>query len=171
MPVPPSVFEEIYRHHGHRCPMSTIGGRLGYAARRYFAGRKPEGLRGIYHARTCAVDGIEQTTGCTLTQGNLLVKDAGRHLLTLFCRESGEGVEVELRASALDLAGSYRQIGLELERSRPRMNAAEIRMREEERERSLDVLLHKLRTSPDEELLTLKPLSPGEGELDCLIRS
>ena len=158
MPVPLSAFEEIYRRHGHRCPMSTLGGRLGYAASRHVADC-PRALQAVYHARTCAVDGIEHTTGCTLAGGDLVVKDEGRHVLTLVCGECGEGVEVALRESTLDLAADYRRVGAELERLRPLMGAAEIEFRERQREAALDVLLHRLRTLPEEVLLTVRPLT------------
>lgn len=140
----PTVFAEIYRRHGHRCPMSTLGGRLGHAARRRLG--EGEGLRAVYRARTCAVDGIALTTGCSPEAGSLAVEDCGRHVLTV-TRPGGDGVTVALRAAALELAGSYRRL---------RDAAAE--------EARLERVLEELRTLPEDRLLTVRLLPGSRGD-------
>lgn len=142
MPLPPSVFDEIYRRHGHRCPMSTLGGRLGHAARRRLGGLDAPELRAVYHARTCAADGVALTTGCAMEEGSLTVEDHGRHVLHLVRAHDGEGVEVTLREAALDLAGEYQKL-----RAEPATEA------------ELEALLERLRSAPEKELLAVRPIS------------
>jgi formylmethanofuran dehydrogenase subunit E len=85
---PPEIFIRIYARHGHRCPMSTLGGRLGLAALKGLGDCDGE-LQAVYSHRTCATDGIAETTGCTEEKGSLIVKNDGRHALALSCLENG----------------------------------------------------------------------------------
>ncbi|ALC17720.1 formylmethanofuran dehydrogenase subunit E [Desulfuromonas soudanensis] len=156
--VPPELFEEIYRRHGHRCPMSTLGGRLGYAVFRHLAADPDEDLLAIYHTRTCALDGIGVATGCTLAAGNLLVREEGRHALTLVRRQDGGGVEATLSAEALAIAGEYRKVSEVLERERPGLSGEELREREGRREAILEGVLVRLRGEDEENLLEVRPV-------------
>jgi len=158
--LPPfALFVEIYRRHGHRCPMSTLGGRLGYAARRLLGPEVPDGaLAAAYQAVTCAVDGIRQATGCSEEAGSLAVSEGGRHRLTLVDRRSGRGLAVALRPEILALAGEYRRFDEELERDRTTLGAEELAERIREKETFLDLLLERLRTMPDEEMIELESL-------------
>lgn len=156
--VPKELFAEIYRRHGHRCPMSTLGGRLGYAAIRHLAAGPEEDLLAIYHIRTCALDGIGVGCGCTLSAGNLLVREEGRHALALVCREDGRGVEVTLKEKALTIAGEYRRVSEALERERPGLSEQELTEREGHREAILDEVLIRLRRENEGRLLAVRPL-------------
>jgi len=73
-------FQGLYGFHGHRCPMSTMGARLGLAAMRALSVTKAEQfyIEAVCFAKNCALDGIQFTTGCTLGNGNLSYEDAGR---------------------------------------------------------------------------------------------
>lgn len=155
----PQVFTEIYRRHGHRCPMSTLGGRLGYAARRELAsGSAGAPLLARYHVATCALDGIRHTTGCHEGNGSLLVVEEGRHALALVRRDDGCGVEVEIRPETLALAGEFRAFDEALDRDRAELSPVGLRERLDERDRLLDELLERLRTVPDAELMLLRPI-------------
>ncbi len=156
-PPPFEIFEAVYRRHGHRCPMSTLGVRLGYAARQLFQsqGGSP-GLLAFFSPRTCAVDGIELTTGCSREAGTLVVGSAGHHALTLGEKDAETAIEVSLSAKALAMAGEYRQLSQALVQARPGLCEDELAAREKEREAFLDRLLERLRTLDDEELLNLK---------------
>lgn len=156
--VPPELFEEIYRRHGHRCPMSTLGGRLGYAAIRHLAAGPEEDLLAIYHIRTCALEGIGVSTGCTLAAGNLRVREEGRHALTLVRRQDGAGVEATLREEALAIAWEYRRVSELLERERPGLSGEELTEREGQREAILEGVLVRLRGEDEEKLLEVRPL-------------
>jgi len=152
---PAELFNEIWRRHGHRCPMSTLGGRLGWAARR----RLPAGeLHGVYRIDTCAVEGIRCATGCSEADGTLEVRAEGRHLLSLVERGSGASIEAELRPETLTLAAGYRRLDDALERDRAGLDPDELERRLREKESFLDGLIEKLCCLADDQLLQLRPL-------------
>jgi formylmethanofuran dehydrogenase subunit E len=154
---PAELFAEIWRRHGHRCPMSTLGGRLGWAARRQFPAATPAGaLHAVYRIDTCAVEGIRCATGCGEVAGTLELRPEGSHRLTLVERGSGRGVDAAIRPATLLLAGEYRQLDDALERERGSLEPAELARRLRAKEAFLDALLERFCTLPEEELLELR---------------
>ncbi len=151
MPVPMSLFDEIYARHGHRCPMSTLGGRIGYAADGRVAG---PGRVAVYYANTCALDGVRVTIGCE----DVRVLNDGRHALALVCESDGRGVLVALREEALDIAWQYRRVSEALERERSGLGPEDLAAREKAREQVLDEVLQQLRSVADSELLEISPI-------------
>lgn len=152
---PPELFERIYARHGHRCPMSTLGGRLGWAAVQAL-GRAGE-MRGLYLIQTCAADGIREATGCSEDGGSFRVENRGEHRLILNSGE-GEGVEVALTEAALAAAGRYRLCSEALERDRSHLSGEALTAREAERESVLQSVLEELWTLPDGVLLRIHSL-------------
>ncbi len=124
----------LARLHGHRCPMSILGARLGLAARRALAPEPGVKLRARYHHRTCALDGVQVTTGCTPGNRNLEVVPGGRHRLELGVEEGPFRVAAELLPGALERGrrwSEHRRAALELpegseERARREALAEEI---------------------------------------------
>ncbi|MHB1397073.1 MAG: formylmethanofuran dehydrogenase subunit E family protein [Trichloromonadaceae bacterium] len=108
MSVIPELFLRIHDRHGHYCPMSTLGARLGLAAMQALGATSAE-LRAWYHIETCAIDGIALTTGCLPEQGRLTVLAEGRHRLRLQ-DDCGHGVCAELTAGALERAAACRRL-------------------------------------------------------------
>ncbi len=155
MSAPPEIFAAIYRRHGHRCPMSTLGGRLGLAARLVLGGG--DKMQAVYHIRTCALDGIAVTTGCREEEGNLRVAERGEHRLWLTNGDST--VMVTLRPAALEIAGRYRQASEALEREGAALTEQERQRREAAVQQILDEVLQALWTLPDEILLDASPTS------------
>jgi len=155
---PPELFEEIRRRHGHYCPMSTLGGRLGFAARQRLA---PAGeLTAVYFSATCAIDGIRVSTGCDPANGTLRVTERNRHALWLATTD-GRGVLVELLPAALERAGEYRTLDLALESERAHLSPDLLARRLGEKENFLRALLQQLRSLPDDELLALDDRLPA----------
>jgi formylmethanofuran dehydrogenase subunit E len=147
---PPEIFARIYDRHGHRCPMSTLGGRLGMAAMKWLGAEEGE-LRAVYSSRTCALDGIAETTGCSEEAGSLTVRSDGRHALQL---ESGETVvEVELTETALQMAGRYRSLCNRLEEGWETLAEEEQAKHRAEMDAMLDELLPQFWQMADEELI------------------
>ena len=108
MSVIPELFLRIHDRHGHYCPMSTLGARLGLAAMQALGATSAE-LRAWYHIETCAIDGIALTTGCLPEQGRLTVLAEGRHRLRLQ-GDCGHGVYAELTTEALKRAAACRRL-------------------------------------------------------------
>lgn len=149
---PPEIFARIYTRHGHRCPMSTLGGRLGLAAMKWL-GACDESLQAIYSNRTCALDGIAEVTGCREEAGSLAVENDGRHALTL--QSAGASVEVELTCEALQMAGRYRSLCNRLESGWDRLDVGEQARRRVEMNAMLDELLPQF-WQAEEQLLVQK---------------
>ena len=146
----PEIFDRIYIRHGHRCPMSTLGGRLGLSALKWLGVFDGE-LQAIYSNRTCATDGIAETTGCTEEKGFLIVKNDGRHALTLSSAQAS--VEVELTAEALQMAGRYRSLCNRLEHGWDELEADEQVKRRVEMDAMLDELLPQFWQAEDQKLV------------------
>jgi formylmethanofuran dehydrogenase subunit E len=160
MGLPPhQLFAEIYRIHGHRCPMSTLGGRLGFAARQKFTGRLP--LRATYFIDTCAADGISVMTGCSKAAGTLRIVVREQHALWLQ-DDAGCGLFAELSPQALQLAGTYRTLDLAFQKDEVCLAKAERQQRLTAKEHLLEELLQKLWILPDEELMSFATALPAD---------
>jgi formylmethanofuran dehydrogenase subunit E len=147
---PPEIFTRIYDRHGHRCPMSTLGGRLGLAALKWL-GDSDGDLQAIYSNRTCATDGIAETTGCSEDKGSLIVKGDGHHVLAL--KSVQASVEVELTAEALQMAGRYRSLCNRLEKGWDDLEVDEQIRRRAEMDAMLDELLPEFWQAEDSQLV------------------
>jgi formylmethanofuran dehydrogenase subunit E len=134
------LFLRIRARHGHYCPMSTLGGRLGTAALTALGSGAGE-LTATYHIDTCAADGIAVATGCLSEEGRLTVRGEGRHRLVLRAGD-GRGVAAELSAAALEQAAACRK----------RLDAGE----------DAELVLAVLRTAPTNELIAVTPLAGEE---------
>ena len=154
-----ALFVEIYRIHGHRCPMSTLGGRLGFAARQRLAGQEP--WTATYYIATCAADGISVMTGCEKSDHSLRIVALERHALWLQGHD-GHGVFAELSDKALQLAGDYRILDQSLQKEEARLPPDELRQRQEAKMQAFEELLHKLRTLADDELMTFATELPAD---------
>ncbi len=147
---PPEIYSRIYSRHGHRCPMSTLGGRLGLAAMRWLGESSGE-LQAVYSIRTCALDGIAEVTGCSEENGSLIAKSDGRHALIL--KSPKASVEVELTAEALEMAGQYRSLCNRLEVGGDELEADEQKKRRAEMDAMLDELLPQFWQAEDQLLV------------------
>jgi len=157
MTQPPDIFQRIYARHGHRCPMSTLGGRMGLAAMTTLGPQPVESLEARYAHDTCAVDGIEVTTGCSRDNGRLTVAPLGAHALSVYAGE--RGVTVSLRDRALEIAWRYRKVDEELEAARGAGRPLdEIEGLVHLRSQVLQAVLEQLWTLPDDALLKLEDL-------------
>jgi formylmethanofuran dehydrogenase subunit E len=87
--------------------MSILGYRLGSAARDALEpclGPKAR-LKAVFYHQTCALDGIQYATGCTLGNGNIEVAPEGQHRLVL--ATAGAAVEAALTSAALERGRAY----------------------------------------------------------------
>ena len=148
MGLPPeSLFAEIYRIHGHRCPMSTLGGRLGFAARERLAGTAP--FSATYYISTCAADGISVMTDCKKADGSLRIVEGERHALWLKSHD-GDGIFAELSSKALKLAGDYRALDQALQEEETNLSPDEQQLRRAAKNAAFEELLQKLEAAEKE---------------------
>ncbi len=150
MIIPPEIFARIYARHGHRCPMSTLGGRLGLAAMKWM-GASAGDLRAVYSNRTCALDGIAEVTGCSEEAGSLVIESDGRHALTLSSEQAS--IQIELTCEAQEMAGRYRSLCNRLEGGWDKLEVDEQVRRRAEMDAMLDELLPLFWQAEDSQLV------------------
>jgi formylmethanofuran dehydrogenase subunit E len=90
------TFAEIVRFHGHECPGLAIGHRMATAAMEKLESMRAEDeeLVAIVENDACGVDALQCITGCTFGKGNLLFRDYGKQVYTVYCRSTRKGVRV-----------------------------------------------------------------------------
>jgi formylmethanofuran dehydrogenase subunit E len=90
------TYEALVDFHGHSCPGLAIGYRMSMAALDFLSGVRAadEELVAIVENNACGVDALQCITGCTFGKGNLIFKDYGKHVYTVYSRTSGKGVRV-----------------------------------------------------------------------------
>jgi formylmethanofuran dehydrogenase subunit E len=76
-----------------------MGYRVALAALDALGGRRApdEELVAIVENDSCAVDAIQAVLGCTVGKGNLILRDYGRQVYTVYRRETGEGIRISFQ--------------------------------------------------------------------------
>jgi formylmethanofuran dehydrogenase subunit E len=89
-------YTAIIDFHGHSCPGLAIGYRMSVAAMAALGVTRSanEELVAVVENDACGVDALQCLTGCTYGKGNLLFRDVGKNVYTLYSRLSGTGVRV-----------------------------------------------------------------------------
>lgn len=87
-------YSDIIAFHGHSCPGLAIGYRLATTAMAYLKAMRSsdEEMVAIVENDSCGVDALQCVTGCTFGKGNLIFRDYGKQVYTLYSRQTGEGV-------------------------------------------------------------------------------
>jgi formylmethanofuran dehydrogenase subunit E len=90
------IYTDIITFHGHSCPGLAIGYRMASAAMETLNALRSadEEIVAIVENNACGVDALQCITGCTFGKGNLIFRDYGKHIYTLYSRETGKGVRV-----------------------------------------------------------------------------
>ncbi|MDJ0784894.1 MAG: FmdE family protein [Desulfosarcinaceae bacterium] len=89
-------YEEIIQFHGHDCPGLAMGYKMATAAMDGLASLRAEDeeLVAIVENDACGVDALQCVTGCTFGKGNLLFRDYGKHVYSIYSRSTRKGVRV-----------------------------------------------------------------------------
>jgi formylmethanofuran dehydrogenase subunit E len=89
-------YSEILEFHGHACPGLAIGYRMSLSAMDALneIRSSDEEIVAIVENDACGVDALQCLTGCTFGKGNLIFKDYGKQVYTLYSRTTGKGVRV-----------------------------------------------------------------------------
>ena len=102
-------YEDVVNFHGHACPGLAIGYRMACAAMEALRSIRSsdEEIVAIVENDACGVDALQCVSGCTFGKGNLIFRDYGKQVYTLFSRSSGKGVRVVYHDDAIpaELAG------------------------------------------------------------------
>ncbi len=96
-------YNDIIKFHGHECPGLAMGYRMARAALKALkaARSEDEEIVAIVENDACGTDAVQCVTGCTFGKGNLIFKDYGKPVYTLFSRSVGRGVRVVFRGDAV----------------------------------------------------------------------
>ena len=90
------IFDEAVKFHGHVCPGLAIGYRMACAGMEvlHAVHSADEAVVAIVENNACGVDALQCVTGCTFGKGNLVFRDFGKHVYTLYSRTTSRGVRV-----------------------------------------------------------------------------
>ena len=101
-----ATYKDMIAFHGHSCPGLAIGYRMTKAALDFLSGlrAKDEELVAIVENNACGVDALQYISGCTFGKGNLIFKDYGKHVYTLYDRKTKRGVRVCFKNRAVPQA-------------------------------------------------------------------
>jgi formylmethanofuran dehydrogenase subunit E len=91
-----STYRNLIAFHGHSCPGLAIGYRMSKAGLDFLSGSRSadEEIIAIVENDACGVDALQCLSGCTFGKGNLIFRDYGKHVYTLYDRKSRRAVRV-----------------------------------------------------------------------------
>jgi len=97
------TYEEIIQFHGHECPGLAIGYKMATAAMQSLASLRAEDeeLVAIVENDACGVDALQCVTGCTFGKGNLLFRNYGKQVYTIYSRSTRIGVRVHFHGKGI----------------------------------------------------------------------
>lgn len=143
-------FKKAVEFHGHVCPGLAIGYRVAKYAKEHYPRSKDEELVAIVENRSCSVDAIQPLLGCTFGKGNLVFRDFGKQVFTIYSREKGKALRIYFKGDVFE--------GMD----RLRQRASQGGLSPEEK-RELEGLrgqaIQRILTAPDEELLSVTEVS------------
>ncbi len=150
-------FKGLYVFHGHRCPMSTMGARLGAAAMSGLGVTKADqfNIEAVFHTRNCALDGIQFVTGCTLGNGNIAHEDSGRAALTLRKRDGSRSTTVSISDAALKRLSGHKELKARLLEEKEISGLPRAMEIDREIANDFDVLVQWVQDAPVGELLVI----------------
>jgi len=96
-------YPEIVRFHGHDCPSLAIGYRMALAGLEALKSirSEDEDLVAIVENDACGVDALQCLTGCTFGKGNLIFRDYGKQVYTIYSRSRRKGVRVRFNGQSV----------------------------------------------------------------------
>ena len=97
------TYPEIARFHGHECPGLAVGYRMACAAmdELHSFRAEDEELVAIVENDACGVDALQCVSGCTFGKGNLIFRDYGKQVYTLYSRSGQTGVRVVFHGNGI----------------------------------------------------------------------
>jgi formylmethanofuran dehydrogenase subunit E len=114
--------KQVADFHGHLCPDLAIGYRACHYALAHLELELlwSPGLRVLIENVGSAVDAVQQLTGCTLGNGQLIVRDYGKHVYTFVYGEE-DGLRLVLKPEALSPDSDFLALEEKIKASRATM--------------------------------------------------
>jgi formylmethanofuran dehydrogenase subunit E len=111
------ALRRISEFHGHLGPFVVVGYRMGEVANRLLGAdvfaKTAVALTGGKPPRSCMIDGIQLSSGCTIGKGTIGVIDQGEVASIFLSKEDGRQVKISLRAVRLEEISSASNEGME----------------------------------------------------------
>ncbi len=91
-------WNNLVKFHGHSCPGLAIGYKVAEYVKKYYKPSEDEELIAIVENDSCGVDAIQYMLSCTFGKGNLIFKDYGKHVYTIYHRNgNGEAIRIYVK--------------------------------------------------------------------------
>ena len=102
-------FQKAAEFHGHTCPGLAMGYRVAKYVKEHYPRAKDEELVCIAENKSCSVDAIQSLLGCTAGKGNLILKDNGKQVFTVFSRDNNKALRVYFKGNVFKRMDELRQ--------------------------------------------------------------
>ncbi len=149
-------FDDVVDFHRHLCLDIAMGYRVGKALVREM-GKELRNMKDVFaivENETCAVDAIQEFTGCTLGKRNLILSGTGKPVYILQNAKSGAAVRIYCKYwETFDADGSF---------GKRRKHASSPDATTEEQQlfqRELNTKIKEILRAPDETLFTIQRMS------------
>lgn len=96
--------EESIKFHGHLCPMSYLGVRMGKLALKRLGRGREKGVRliAVVEFKNCLADGIQLVTGATYGKNTLFLKDYGKFAASFYDLATGKSIRIIVRNEIIE---------------------------------------------------------------------
>ena len=148
-------FNKVVEFHGHVCPGLAIGYRVAKYIKGHCDKSEDEELVAIVENNSCSVDAIQQMLSCTFGKGNLIFKDYGKQVFTLYCRGDSKALRIYFKGEMPKRLGELQE-----KRSKNQLTSAEQKELEGLRESYIQYILN----ASDVELLSIRSVDLPEPE-------
>jgi len=109
-----TTYDDLISFHGHNCPGLAIGYRMTKAAMDFLVSSPAtdKKLVAIVESISCGVDALQYLSGCTFGKRNLIFKDYGKQVYTLYDRDTKKSARVVFNARNMpkDIAQDREQL-------------------------------------------------------------
>ena len=102
-------FQKAAEFHGHTCPGLAMGYRVAKYVKEHYPRAKDEELVCIAENKSCSVDAIQSLLGCTAGKGNLILKDNGKQVFTVYSRDNKKALRIYFKGNVFKRMDELRQ--------------------------------------------------------------
>jgi formylmethanofuran dehydrogenase subunit E len=102
-------FQKAAEFHGHTCPGLAMGYRVAKYVKEHYPRAKDEELVCIAENKSCSVDAIQSILGCTAGKGNLILKDNGKQVFTVYSRDNNKALRIYFKGNVFKRMDALRQ--------------------------------------------------------------
>jgi formylmethanofuran dehydrogenase subunit E len=102
-------FQKAAEFHGHTCPGLAMGYRVAKYVKEHYPRAKDEELVCIAENKSCSLDAIQSLLGCTAGKGNLILKDNGKQVFTVYSRDNNKALRIYFKGNVFRGLDALRQ--------------------------------------------------------------